>query len=103
MKSGFSAKTQDEALSAANGKCADCGGLLKPGQFEVHHKVPRWKGGDNSLSNAKVLCSACHLSAEQDHDFGNMRAADRKAKIKKQLPVANGRGSEIYRRYFPND
>ena len=83
MKSGFSAKTKDEALSLAQGKCAECGGLLKPGQTEVHHKIPKWKGGDNSLSNAKVLCSACHLAADDDHDFGNMRAADRKAEKSK--------------------
>jgi 5-methylcytosine-specific restriction endonuclease McrA len=79
MSNLFSAKTKDEALAAAAGKCSDCGGLLKPGQVQVHHKIPRWKGGDNSLSNAKVLCSACHLAADEDHDFSNMRAADRKA------------------------
>jgi 5-methylcytosine-specific restriction endonuclease McrA len=87
---GFSAKVQEQALALAGGKCAECGGTLKPGQFHVHHKIPRWKGGDNSLSNAKVLCTADHLAAEDDHDFDNMRLADRKAKVKKDLIVVKG-------------
>jgi 5-methylcytosine-specific restriction endonuclease McrA len=97
--SGFSAKVEDDALARAAGRCeGPCRGQLKPGRYQVHHKIPRWKGGDNSLSNALVLCSACHLAAEQDHDFDNMRTADRKAKVKKDLPVAAGK-PEIGRRF----
>ena len=102
MKSGFTAKVKDEAITLAQGQCSKCGGQLKPGQFEVHHKTPRWKGGVNTLDNAEVVCSPCHLASDDDHDFANMRAGDRKAKLKKQLPVAAGR-SEIYRRFFGDD
>jgi 5-methylcytosine-specific restriction endonuclease McrA len=98
MARHFSAKVQEQALAIADGKCAECGGQLKPGQFQPHHKIPRWKGGDNSLSNAKILCSACHMAADDDHDFDNMRKADKKGKATEALPVAEGK-PEIQRRF----
>ncbi len=98
MKHGFSAKVQDEALARAQGQCEECGGQLKPGRFEVHHVIPQWKGGEDTLANAKVLCVRCHLAASMDHDFARMNAADRKAKLKARLPVATGE-SEIARRF----
>ena len=100
MSRNFSAKTEGQAEARASGRCETCGGQLKPGHFHFHHRKPVWKGGDNSLENCKVVCTVCHLQEELDHDFGSMRKADRKAKVTKQLPVAEGRGSEIYRRFF---
>lgn len=98
MRHGFSAKTQAQAFERAHGKCEGCGGLLMPGRYEIHHIKPRWKGGDDSLENARCLCGPCHLAAEADHDFEGKRQADRKAKVKRGLPVANG-VSEIQRRF----
>ena len=98
MSRRFTAKVQAEATLRANGKCEDCGGQLKPGQIHFHHRKPVWKGGDNSLENCKVLCTADHLAAEEDHDFDNMRKGDKKGKAIKQLPVAIG-VSEIARRF----
>ena len=98
MKHGFSAKVQDQAIARAEGLCEECGGQLKPGKFEVHHKDPQWKGGDDTLANARVLCVRCHLGAIMDHDFGRMREADKKAKLKARLPVAQGE-PEIARRF----
>jgi 5-methylcytosine-specific restriction protein A len=98
MSRNFSAKTEDEALEIAKGCCEECGGQLKPGKIRFHHRKPVWKGGDNSLSNCKAVCVVCHLKEEMDHDFDNMRTADRKAKVKKQLVVADG-DPEIARRF----
>src|ERR1700720_787164 len=86
----LTAKVQAEATLRAQGKCEECGGMLKPGQIHFHHRKPVWKGGDNSLENCKVICTADHLAADEDHDFDNMHAADRKGKVKKDLPVASG-------------
>ena len=94
MSRAFSAKTQAEACIRADGRCESCGGQLKPGQIHFHHRKPVWKGGDNSLENCKVLCTADHLVADEDHDFDNMRAADRKGKVKKDLIVAEGKSGD---------
>ena len=98
MSRAFSAKTQAEATLRAQGKCEECGGMLKPGQIHFHHRKPVWKGGDSSLENCKVVCTADHMAAEDDHDFDNMRKADKKGKATEKLPVANG-VSEIQRRF----
>ncbi|MBC2698830.1 MAG: HNH endonuclease [ANME-2 cluster archaeon] len=37
-------------------KCTMCG---RPAE-EVHHKVPRSKGGKNDSGNLVVLCRECH-------------------------------------------
>jgi 5-methylcytosine-specific restriction endonuclease McrA len=94
----FSAKVEDQALARAEGQCEECGGQLKPGKFHFHHRTPRWKGGGDTLENAKVLCVRCHLAQELDHDSASRQKADRKAKIKAKLPVARGE-PEIARRF----
>jgi 5-methylcytosine-specific restriction protein A len=98
MSSGFSAKVEDEAEARAAGRCEDCGGQLKPGKFQHDHIKPRGMGGDNSLENCLIRCTVCHLQKTLDEDMPPMRKADKQAKVKKQLPVANGL-SEIARRY----
>lgn len=98
MSRNFSAKIQAESFSRAKGKCESCGGMLKPGQFQFDHIKPHAMGGESTLENVQCLCTACHISKSQDADLPPIRKADKKAKIKKQLPVANG-VSEIMRRY----
>jgi 5-methylcytosine-specific restriction protein A len=97
MSRAFSAKIQAEAFARANGRCEQCGGMLKPGQFQYDHKKPHALGGESSLENAQCLCSACHIAKGQE-DMPPMRKADKQAKVKKQLPVAAG-ASEIARRF----
>lgn len=99
MSRPFSAKVQAEAFARANGKCEQCGGMLKPGQFQYDHKKPHALGGENTIDNVQCLCTACHIAKSQNDDLPPIRSADRKAKVKKQLPVAEGQ-SEIYRRFF---
>src|SRR6185437_11109281 len=93
----FSAKVEEQAEARAAGRCEDCGGQLKPGKYQLDHIKPRGLGGDNSLENCQVICTPCHLKKTLD-DMPPMRRADRKAKLKKQLPVAAG-VPEIARRF----
>ena len=39
-------------------KCQSCG---KRTSGQVHHIIPRSKGGSNELSNLMVLCGKCHM------------------------------------------
>jgi 5-methylcytosine-specific restriction protein A len=87
----FPAKVEDQADARAGGRCEDCGGLLKPGKYQYDHIKPRGFGGDNSLQNCLVRCVRCHLKKTMDDDMPAMRSADRKGKVKKDLPVAAGK------------
>ena len=93
----FPARVEDAADARAAGRCEACHGLLK-GKYEYDHIKPRGLGGDNSLENCQVRCIRCHLQKTQEDDMPAMRAADKQAKVKKDLPVAAG-VSEIARRF----
>ena len=45
-----------------NWKCNKCHQTLPP-SFEVNHKIPLWRGGDNGISNLEALCRNCHGDA----------------------------------------
>lgn len=98
MSRSFSAKVQDDAFKRANGICEGCGGMLKPGQFQYDHIKPHAMGGDSSLANVQLLCTACHIAKSQTDDMPDIRRADKKGKVKRELFVAAG-VSEIARRY----
>ncbi|HBO3572498.1 HNH endonuclease signature motif containing protein [Pseudomonas aeruginosa] len=59
-------KLQDRRLRvwAHNPCCVMCGKLCEfPGGFELDHKVPLFKGGEDTEENCQVLCSGpdgCH-------------------------------------------
>ena len=66
--SGFSEGVKRKAFNRAKGRCEGCGKLLsydnheegQRGAWEAHHKKAIKDGGDNTLSNCKVLCLDCH-------------------------------------------
>ena len=98
MSRNFSAKIEDEATARAAGQCEDCGGQLKPGKYQFDHIKPHGLGGESTLENCRVRCSRCHLQKTLEEDMPQMRTADRKGKVKKDLLVAAGL-SEIARRF----
>ena len=98
MSRNFTAKVEDEAQARAKGQCERCGGQIKPGKFHFDHIIAHGSGGESTLGNCQVLCVRCHLEKTMEEDLPPMRKADRKAKVKKNLPVANGK-SELARRY----
>lgn len=60
-------------LWAADPKCAMCGRLTRyPEGFELDHKVPLFKGGEDAEDNLQVLCSGvngCHAKKSAE-DMG---------------------------------
>ena len=48
----------DAARSKYGNRCSRCG--WDKAMCDVHHIVPRSKGGLNKLSNAEVICPNCH-------------------------------------------
>lgn len=72
----FSKRTKDQALARANGACEMCGARLSVGKFEFDHDVECEDGGDNSLVNCRVLCTACHRE-KTTRFIQRIRKADR--------------------------
>lgn len=56
----FSRTIMREAFVRANGKCEGCHGRLYIGHFQYDHIVADSIGGEPTLDNCQVLCSACH-------------------------------------------
>jgi 5-methylcytosine-specific restriction protein A len=50
--------------------CKTCNRLTRyPDGFELDHKLPIHKGGDNTDGNLQILCPECHLKKSAD-DMG---------------------------------
>ena len=65
-------KTKKEIRRKKENKCEDCGRLNGPidipdERLQIHHKVPRWKGGTNKITNLKLLCKDCHDKAHRQY------------------------------------
>lgn len=48
---------RNKALLRDDYKCGNCGGSK---DLNVHHIVPKGRGGTHNLSNLKTLCKDCH-------------------------------------------
>lgn len=72
----FTRKTKAQAFARADGKCEVCGVRLMPGKFRFDHILPDALGGEPTLENCKVQCSACDQPKTAD-DIRRIRKADR--------------------------
>jgi uncharacterized C2H2 Zn-finger protein len=70
----------------------DCG-------LHIHHIIPRWQGGKNTVRNLVTLCSGCHRSVESgDIKLAVYKCVLRAIKTAKnktiyQIKLKNKRGS----------
>lgn len=56
----FPPKVMVDAFERAKGRCEKCSARLVPGKFQYDHRIPDAMGGEPTLENCVVLCSACH-------------------------------------------
>lgn len=56
----FPAKVMYEAFRRAKDHCEGCGARLVVGKFQYDHIIADALGGEPTLENCQVLCSACH-------------------------------------------
>ena len=70
-----------------NYTCQVCG---KRPSYQVHHIIPRRKGGKDELSNLVTLCGLCHMLVSPCPDFAIAKAfkLDIKTIRKKRREVA---------------
>jgi len=70
---GFSKKIKQQSLIASARHCCVCH-RYKGVKVEVHHIIPKAKGGGDDLDNAIVLCFDCHADLcgyDESHPLGN--------------------------------
>lgn len=77
MRHEFSNKTKTLASIRANGKCEGCTAPLSEGQYHYDHDIPDALGGDNSLTNCRVLCKNCHGAKTTRQDVPRIAKARR--------------------------
>lgn len=60
MRREFPPKVMVAAFERAKNHCEGCGARLVVGKFQYDHVIADALGGEPTLENCAVLCSACH-------------------------------------------
>ena len=101
-KGDFSQRIKQQARERANWTCELPG--CDESAIEVDHIKPLWRGGDNSLQNAQVLCRKHHAAKtakEAPERAKCERQAGRKGQYaRRQKAKANGTYRPIQSRGF---
>lgn len=94
----FPAKVKAAAFQRADGRCEKCGARLYVGKFHFDHRIPDALGGEPTLANCEVLCTACHGEKTATKDAPTLaktkRIARRHLGIRKAASFPGGRGSK---------
>lgn len=69
----INSKTKREIRKKKGDICEDCGKpngeTINPdNRLQIHHKIPRWKGGTNLIYNLRLLCKDCHDGAHSNYN-----------------------------------
>ena len=99
MRREFPAKVRVAAWDRCKGYCEKCGAWLYVGRFAYDHIIADSIGGEPTLENVQVLCSACH--GEKTAKLDTPRAAKTKrqhrnhigAKPKSSRPIPGSKAS----------
>ena len=62
---------------AVGGVCERCGNWISWNSMHMHERVPRGKGGEQSLSNSQALCGSCHIGKSGVHRDRRLRSGTR--------------------------
>jgi 5-methylcytosine-specific restriction endonuclease McrA len=73
----FPAKMKVAAYQRAAGRCEVCTAPLRVGKFEYDHRIPDALGGEPTLENCIVTCSACHSAKTRTEDVPRIAKAKR--------------------------
>lgn len=72
----FPRKVMSQAFERSGGHCEKCTAKLFPGKYAYDHILPDQMGGEPTLANCQVLCTACH-AAKTRRDIKTIRKSDR--------------------------
>ncbi|WP_049936061.1 HNH endonuclease [Haloplanus natans] len=57
---------REAVIERDQGQCVNCGASGPDTTLDVHHIVPRGRGGSDRLSNLALLCRQCHDAAHDE-------------------------------------
>jgi 5-methylcytosine-specific restriction endonuclease McrA len=77
MRREFTAKVKVAAYERSGGACEACGARLQPGRIHYDHAIPDALGGEPTLANCAVLCTACHKVKTARQDVPSIARAKR--------------------------
>lgn len=77
MRREFTRKVMSAAWERCGGRCEHCTAKLFPGHIEYDHIIPDALGGEPTLDNCQVLCTACHSAKTGKIDVPTIRKSDR--------------------------
>src|SRR5215468_9000848 len=73
----FSDRVKRQAWERCQHRCEICTAWLISGKFEYDHLKPRWLGGEDILSNCRVLCINCHDDKTSNQDIPQWAKSER--------------------------
>ena len=73
----FPAKVMVAAFKRAAGRCEKCTARLHVGKFAYDHIIPDQLGGEPTLENCQVICTACHSVKTRTKDVPAIAKAKR--------------------------
>jgi HNH endonuclease len=62
-----------QVFERAEGACEWCGAKLTWETGEMHERLPKGKGGEQSIYNGVALCASCHRAPKESSAHGNRR------------------------------
>lgn len=65
QRNNFPKSVRREAYERDGRRCQQCGGV----GTEIHHCMPKGRGGRGVLTNALTLCSPCHRRVHDDNEL----------------------------------
>jgi len=66
-------KLRRQIYERSEGKCENCGQPIT-WNFHMHERIPRGKGGEQSMNNCEALCARCHLGPMGAHQNRLLRS-----------------------------
>lgn len=92
MRKEFSKKIKLEAYQRSGGNCEnpECGTRLYPTKFHYDHVNPDAMGGEPTLENCRVLCTACHGRKTGEQDIPTIAKSNRQRANHLGLKVKRG-------------
>jgi 5-methylcytosine-specific restriction endonuclease McrA len=57
-------KLRQQVLKRDKYRCQFCRKKKKDQELQVHHKIPRRDGGQNTIDNLETVCPPCHKTIE---------------------------------------
>ena len=89
-------KVREAVWERDGGVCIECG---SSSELQLEHEKPLWMGGDNSVENLRLMCTACHRP-KTNAESGVRASCDRKGRMHREGRSRARKGPRMRSRGF---